>query len=243
MGNLAGDILQIVSPRTADDDGVIQKESTAKTLSSRSTVPSKWLRAQRAILYYKAGVKSAFPCHRSLTLGRYSFLSLPHCRSQAFAFCHLVKRECLRHHGSQVTVTRSMFFFDISIEHAGECHKHRRGTCRALSRTIADRVTVLAEICRCQWDVFHLRVSHWLTLSSNVGESRERSELPPSPPNKEMHPVHAELFQSKINTRHNLMPGSFGTGAKHTLKVAFPSRKSHLLTASKCCVYSETALA
>jgi hypothetical protein len=30
MGNVAGNILQIMSPRTADDDGVVQWESTGK---------------------------------------------------------------------------------------------------------------------------------------------------------------------------------------------------------------------
>jgi hypothetical protein len=54
MGNIAGDVLQVMSPRAADDDGVIQWESTGKKLSIRIPVPSGGLRARLAILYYKA---------------------------------------------------------------------------------------------------------------------------------------------------------------------------------------------
>jgi hypothetical protein len=39
MGNLAGDVLQVVSPRAADDDGVIQRESTGKKTRIRPAAP------------------------------------------------------------------------------------------------------------------------------------------------------------------------------------------------------------
>ena len=56
-GNLAGDVLQVVSPRTADNDGVVQWEGTIKNSSGRVFVSSARLRAQPAILYYRMRCK------------------------------------------------------------------------------------------------------------------------------------------------------------------------------------------
>jgi hypothetical protein len=52
MRNLAGNVLQVMSPRAADNDGVIQRKGTGNESSSRITAPSASLRTQLAILYY-----------------------------------------------------------------------------------------------------------------------------------------------------------------------------------------------
>jgi hypothetical protein len=65
MGNLAGDVFQVMCPRTADDDGVIQWEGTAKKLSSRGPVPSASLRMRLSILYYRVWRNPA--CDRALS--------------------------------------------------------------------------------------------------------------------------------------------------------------------------------
>jgi hypothetical protein len=89
MGNLAGDVLQVVSPRAADDDGVIQREGTAKKLSGRIPVRSARLRAQPAILHYRmrrppALVAARLPAPRSFNrsaVGENSIVARRHARS------------------------------------------------------------------------------------------------------------------------------------------------------------------
>jgi hypothetical protein len=66
VGNLAGDVLQVVSPRAADDDGVIQRESTGKKSSSRAPVPLGRLRTQPAILHYRPRRKRPPPSSRKV---------------------------------------------------------------------------------------------------------------------------------------------------------------------------------
>ena len=56
MGNLAGDVLQVVGPRAADDDsvvGCVQREDTGMKLSGGDPGPSARSRAQPAILHYR----------------------------------------------------------------------------------------------------------------------------------------------------------------------------------------------
>jgi len=56
MGNVAGNVLQIVRPRPADHDCIVccsQREDTGIKLSSRTRDPSESFRAQPAILYYR----------------------------------------------------------------------------------------------------------------------------------------------------------------------------------------------
>jgi len=38
------------------------------------------------------------------------------------------------------------FFDDLAIEDAGQAHQNFRGTSRALTRTVADAIAILAEI-------------------------------------------------------------------------------------------------
>jgi hypothetical protein len=52
MRYLAGEIFQVVCPRAADDDGIIQREGTGVNLSGDVTVSSARLRAQPATLHY-----------------------------------------------------------------------------------------------------------------------------------------------------------------------------------------------
>jgi hypothetical protein len=59
VGNLAGDVLQVVCPRSADDDGVIQWEGTGKKLVGNVPRVSARLRTQPAIVHYKPQAKSA----------------------------------------------------------------------------------------------------------------------------------------------------------------------------------------
>ena len=54
MRNLAGDILQVVGPRAADGDTVVQRARTGmEKLSGGDSDASERLRAQPAILYYR----------------------------------------------------------------------------------------------------------------------------------------------------------------------------------------------
>jgi hypothetical protein len=62
VGNLAGDVLQVVGPRAADDDRVIQRGNTGKKLSSRIPVVSARLRVQMAILHYRAKGQPGIEC-------------------------------------------------------------------------------------------------------------------------------------------------------------------------------------
>jgi hypothetical protein len=45
VGNLAGDVLQVVSPRTADGDDIAQRASTGEKEFGRISVPSARSRA------------------------------------------------------------------------------------------------------------------------------------------------------------------------------------------------------
>jgi hypothetical protein len=38
VGNLAGDVLQIMSPRAADDDGIVQWESTGQLIRPEASL-------------------------------------------------------------------------------------------------------------------------------------------------------------------------------------------------------------
>jgi hypothetical protein len=51
--NIAREILQVVGPRAADDDEVIQEEICRRELSGGDTDASARLRAQPSILNYK----------------------------------------------------------------------------------------------------------------------------------------------------------------------------------------------
>jgi hypothetical protein len=41
VGDLAGDVLQVMGPRTADDDGVIQREVTGREVANRALEPQR----------------------------------------------------------------------------------------------------------------------------------------------------------------------------------------------------------
>ena len=56
MRDLAGNVLQVVRPRTADNDCVIQREGTGKKCSGRAPVASETLRTQPAILHYRVRI-------------------------------------------------------------------------------------------------------------------------------------------------------------------------------------------
>ena len=72
MGDVAGDVFEIVGPRPTDDDGVddraqigrgkirwVQEEDTGMKLSGSISVPSERVRAQPAILYYRVSGRRA----------------------------------------------------------------------------------------------------------------------------------------------------------------------------------------
>jgi hypothetical protein len=52
MGNIAGNVLQIMGPRAADNDGIVQRKGTGNESSSRVKAPSASLGTQLAILHY-----------------------------------------------------------------------------------------------------------------------------------------------------------------------------------------------
>jgi hypothetical protein len=53
MGNIAGDVLQVMCPRAADDDGIVQREGTVWNSSSSVSVPLASFRTQPTILHYR----------------------------------------------------------------------------------------------------------------------------------------------------------------------------------------------
>ncbi len=54
VGNLTGEVLQVVGPRAADDDGVVQREGTGQYSADGNPERTARFRAQATILYYRA---------------------------------------------------------------------------------------------------------------------------------------------------------------------------------------------
>ena len=126
MGNLAGDILQIVSPRTADDDGVIQREAPKENSASRNTILSARLRVQTAILYYRA----------RCGLGRCAQRSKESSLAVARASSHRNRQSLGGQRGKLEEIRHLGIFF--AVKDASQPHQHFRGARGATHRAVAN---------------------------------------------------------------------------------------------------------
>ena len=169
MRNLAGDVLQIVCPRTADNDGVVQIKGNSKERNSvcNATGTLARLRTEPAILDYKwqrhrvSGAFATCPGGGNLFRGNiYRSLWLMSSRS-------LNLRSQRRSQSTTPICVRLLLKFPGFLAIQNTC-QIQQGLGRAgwtLCRAVPNTVAILAQIRSHQRNVLHCKKRHRFTLN------------------------------------------------------------------------------